>query len=67
MNIESGIPIPPQHHSKIGPAVRAMKVGESIHFTSHRDSEHARVVGYRVGFKMSTRKLKDGWRIWRRA
>lgn len=65
LNIEKGIPVPMHHQSKKGKLASLIKTGESVLFAS-RDSANVFRLGcmYR-GYRMISRKVDGGFRVWR--
>jgi hypothetical protein len=63
--IEKGVPIPPAHGRS---ALRDMEIGDSKLFpesTQHTVSAMATKITQQTGHKFTTRKLKEGVRVWR--
>lgn len=70
MVIEKGVTIPPpfnRRKSKTphGRVLDEMQPDDSVLFYAHREAQNFRMLGYNRGFKMSIRKMADGWRVWR--
>ena len=70
MQIDKNIPLPPKRHairSKAVAFVDTMEAGDSVLFDDVLDANRLRdALRYR-GLKYTTRKMNDGWRVWRLA
>ena len=73
MQIEKGVPVPPPKRgigtgrpaSELTKLVRKMKRGECVLVDSPEKMRLARVCIYEMGGKPLSRKMVDGWRVWR--
>ena len=64
MQIEKNIPVPPARRSKIE-IVSDMNIGDSVLCETYEQAMSLRdALRYR-GLKYTTRKMDDGWRVWR--
>lgn len=64
MNIESGIPLP-RPSMKGNEQIHQMKPGDSVLCPTQQKANNVWMLGKRKGWKMATRKLEAGWRVWR--
>lgn len=67
ISIDKGIPMPEQRSGwgKFGNTIREMEVGDSVLVTEQRDVANLMSSGKRIGLGMSSRKVENGWRVWR--
>ncbi len=75
--VESGIPLPPPRagskggrrpRSPVSIAVSALEPGQSILFTEEADWLRMRGLWHVFGpGRLASRKMRDGWRVWRTA
>lgn len=67
--IESGIPIPPKAKGKARTgftgAIEALKVGDSLLISDASKRANACTVAERLGYKVVTRAVDEGVRMWR--
>lgn len=64
--IEKGVPIPKRAGwSKYSKAIREMEVGDSVFVTEQKEVCNLQSTSYRLGIRMSSRKVDGGWRLWR--
>lgn len=71
MEIEDNIPIPPKSRKNNKPrnegsiAAHMMKAGQSIFCTKIGDHACAKATLRKLGAKFVSRKVDNGWRVWR--
>jgi hypothetical protein len=67
LEIETNVPIPSiaSARSVAGKLVERMLVGNSVLCGSEEEKEAVRACGNHRGYKMCTRKVDGGWRVWR--
>jgi hypothetical protein len=64
MQIEKNVPVPPSGRSKIE-IINDMEIGDSVFCDRYENAMSLRdALRYR-GFKYTTRKVNNGWRVWR--
>lgn len=67
LSIQKGIPLPPKSSGwgKFGNTIRLMEIGDSVFVDDKRDVANLMSSGKRIGLGMASRKVDNGWRIWR--
>ena len=69
LKIEKGIPIPPRTNGVRGKTatslISEMEVGDSILVDTHNQRTTMIALAHRKGVKVVSRKMNDGYRIWR--
>ena len=65
--IEKGILMPKRVFNRgTNSLLKSMDVGDSFLVDSQRECNRIRVYAYRMDVKIATRKIDNGYRIWRR-